>query len=147
MYARLAVPLLFIGPALFSLGLLVYWPLIYTCYLSLLNWNLVSRIGISWAQRTISSWRTNRTFWIAVKNTLLYLLVLLPVELIFPLALALLLQSIAARRLRELYQGLIFSPTVLSFAIASIVWVWMFNPMGGVLAAFSWRWGCSRSPG
>jgi len=131
------VPLLFIAPAAFLLAVFVYWPLIYTLYLSLLDWNLVS------PNREFVGWSNYRLlfhepiFWVAVKNTLIYLFVLLPVELCFPLALALLMQAVAAGRLRALYQGLIFSPTVLSFAIASMVWVWMFNPLGGVFSRFA----------
>lgn len=127
-------PLLFIGPAASLLLIFVYWPLIYTVYLSALDWNLVSPVRdfIGWANYRLLLYEP--IFWIATKNTLIYLLVLVPVELCFPLALALLLQSIAARRVRAVYEALIFSPTVLSFAIACIVWVWMFNPLGGVLS-------------
>ncbi len=127
-------PLLFIGPSAALLLLFVYWPLIYTLYLSALDWNLVNPV------RTFVGWANYRLllqepiFWVAAKNTLVYLLVLLPIELCFPLALALLLQSVAARRIRAMYEALIFTPTVLSFAIACIVWVWMFNPLGGGLS-------------
>lgn len=127
-------PLLFIGPAALLLLLFVYWPLFYTLYLSTLDWNLVSPVRpfVGWANYGLLFHEP--IFWLAAKNTLIYLLVLVPIELCFPLALALLLQSIAARRIRALYEALIFTPTVLSFAIASIVWVWMFNPLGGALS-------------
>jgi sn-glycerol 3-phosphate transport system permease protein len=132
--ASLIPPLIFLGPAALLLFVFVYWPLGYTVYLSLLDWNLVSpqREFVGWANYLLLL--REPTFWTAVKNTLIYLVVLLPTELFLPLAMALLLQSIAAKRIREVYQALIFSPTVLSFAIASIIWVWMFNPMGGVLS-------------
>jgi sn-glycerol 3-phosphate transport system permease protein len=127
------VPALFIGPAVALLFVFVYWPMLYTFYLSLLDWNLVSPVAdfVGWANYRLLLHEP--IFWIATRNTLIYLAVLLPIELCFPLALALLLQSIARRRLRTLYESLIFSPTVLSFGIASIVWVWMFNPLGGAL--------------
>jgi sn-glycerol 3-phosphate transport system permease protein len=126
-------PILFIGPAALLFVLFVYWPMCYTVYLSFLDWNLVSPVAdfVGWANYRQLLFEP--IFWVATKNTLLYLAVLLPVELCFPLALALLLQSLAHRRLRTLYESLIFSPTVLSFGIASIVWVWMFNPLGGAL--------------
>ena len=131
--AATLVPALFIGPAGALLFVFVYWPMLYTFYLSLLDWNLVSPVAdfVGWANYRLLLHEP--IFWIATRNTLIYLAVLLPIELCFPLALALLLQSIARHRLRTLYESLIFSPTVLSFGIASIVWVWMFNPLGGAL--------------
>jgi sn-glycerol 3-phosphate transport system permease protein len=128
------VPALFIGPAVVLLVVFVYWPMLYTFYLSFLDWNFVRPVAdfVGWANYRLLF--IDPTFWIATKNTLLYLVVLLPFELCFPLALALLLRSIASRRVRACYESLIFSPTVLSFGIASIVWVWMFNPLGGAFA-------------
>lgn len=127
-------PLLFIGPAASLLLVFVYWPLIYTVYLSVLDWNLISPVREFVGSANYRLLVFEPIFWIAVKNTLIYLVVLVPVELCFPLALALLLQSVAERRIRAVYQALIFSPTVLSFAIVCIVWVWMFNPLGGALS-------------
>jgi ABC-type sugar transport system permease subunit len=126
-------PFFFIAPAAVLFLIFVYWPLVYTLYLSTLDWNLVSPVRdfIGWANYRMLFGEP--IFWIAAKNTCIYLVVLLPLELCFPLALALLLHSIAHRRLRSIYESLLFSPTVLSFGIASIVWVWMFNPLGGAL--------------
>jgi sn-glycerol 3-phosphate transport system permease protein len=131
---RYLYPLFFLGPAGTLLLVFVYWPMLFTLYLSAHDWNLVSPVRdfVGWANYKMLL--QEPTFWIATKNTLLYLLVLLPLELFFPLSLALLLNSVQHRRLRSLYESLIFSPTVLSFAIASIVWVWMFNPLGGAFA-------------
>ena len=127
-------PVLFIGPVVALLGVFVYWPMLYTVYLSFLDWNFVRPVAdfVGWGNYRLLL--LDSIFWIATKNTLLYLVILLPFELCFPLALALLLEGIAARRIRTLYESLIFSPTVLSFGIASIVWVWMFNPLGGAFA-------------
>jgi len=116
------------------LGIFVYWPMLYTIYLSFLDWNFVRPVADFTGWGNYRQLFVNPIFWLATKNTLFYLVVLLPFELFFPLALALLLQRIAARRVRALYESLIFSPTVLSFGIASIVWVWMFNPIGGAIA-------------
>jgi multiple sugar transport system permease protein/sn-glycerol 3-phosphate transport system permease protein len=60
-------------------------------------------------------------------------LVLVPLLVFLPLGLAMLLWPIRRSRAQGAYRAVLFSPTVVSFAVAAVVWVWIFNPVAGVL--------------
>jgi len=126
-------PYLYIAPALLLLVVFKFWPMIFGLALSVLKWNFVSAtkefVGLS----NYLGMFARDTFLIALKNTLLYILALLPFYLVLPLALAVLLGSIRSPRMAAIYKAVIFAPAVLSFAITCMVWLWIFNPLYGVL--------------
>ncbi|MEL6763519.1 MAG: sugar ABC transporter permease, partial [Cyanobacteria bacterium J06607_6] len=88
---RSLTPYLFLAPALLVLGLTVFWPAMQALYLSFTSYGFdVTQpplwIGLANFQELLS----DRTFWTTVKNTLLYLIGVVPVLAILPLLLAIL---------------------------------------------------------
>jgi sn-glycerol 3-phosphate transport system permease protein len=126
-------PYFYLLPAALALALFVYWPLLETVGLSFYDWNLVSPtkrfVGLANYRELV----TSGNFWVSVLNTVLAILAMCIATIGAPLAVA-----VAALRvrgvLRLLYRAVIFSPTVVSMAIASLIWLWIFNPVQGLIA-------------
>jgi sn-glycerol 3-phosphate transport system permease protein len=128
-----AVPYLYLLPAMLALAVFVYWPLARTIQLSLLDWNLVSPSRRYVGLRNFASLASNPVFWISVANTMRAAAGLIVTTVLAPLALAVAVVGIRGP-LRFAYRAVIFSPAVVSMAVASVVWLWIYNPLNGILA-------------
>lgn len=128
-----AVPYLFVAPALVIVGVFIYWPLVYSVYLSFFDWNFVSPdklfVGFDNFTRLFQDPRFHRALW----GTLIYVLALVPAQVLLPLGLALLLWPIRKSRAQGFYRVTLFSPTVISFSVAALLWLWIFHPLQGIL--------------
>lgn len=129
---RLA-PYLFVLPVLAFVGVFIYWPLAYSVYLSMLDWNFVSPVRTFVGFENFVELAGDSGFRQALANTGLYLLILVPLQIVVPLGIALLLWPVRHSRAQGVYRAVLFSPTVVSFAVAAVVWLWIFEPVEGVL--------------
>jgi len=68
----------------------------------------------------------------ALRNTGLYLLGLLPLTVILPVAAAIMTHELQGRW-RNLYRALIFVPLIIAPIAAAAVWRWMLNPEFGIV--------------
>lgn len=127
------MPYLLVLPVLVLMAVFIYWPLLYSAYLSTLQWNLVSPERVFVGLDNFINLLGEEGFRRAVLNTVLYLLILVPLLVVAPLGLALLLWPVRGSHAQATYRVVLFTPTVVSFAIAAVVWLWIFNPIQGVL--------------
>ena len=122
--------LAFLLPSLFFLVLFIYWPLVQTFSLGFLSWNMVSPnkewVGIDNYTILLQSPEFGRAAW----NTLKYVLILLILNLVLPYFSAFAL-SYGIKRFQEFYRSLLFLPSMLSMAVASMIFFFFFNPLGG----------------
>jgi ABC-type sugar transport system permease subunit len=128
-----ATPYLFVAPVLIIVGVFIYWPLIYSTYLAFFDWNFVAPtkefVGFDNFVRLTQDSRFHRALW----GTLIYILALVPAQVFLPLGLAVLLWPIRRSRAQAVYRATLFSPTVISFSVAALLWLWIFNPLQGIL--------------
>ena len=75
----------------------------------------------------------DRAFQQAAWNTLVYVLVIVPVSAVLGLLLAVLFDT--RFPLRELFKALYFAPMVTSTVAAAVVWWWLYNPQFGLFNA------------
>jgi ABC-type sugar transport system permease subunit len=132
-YRALRSPWLFAGPALAAAICFVWLPMVSTLGLSFFDWSLL-RQEATW--RGLDHYRetlANPDFRLAFTNTALYLAVLLPLQVGVPLVLALALIRVKAKTVGRLYRTALFAPSVLSFPVAAVVWLWLANPVVGFL--------------
>ncbi len=124
---------LYILPAFAVLATFQLWPFLYTIYLSLHNWNLIRRaptfIGLANFERL---W-ADEYFWLALRNTTVYTLGVVPVSIVIGLLLALLLADLRGERSSALYRVLLFTPVITATSAAAIIWKWMYSPDSGAL--------------
>ena len=127
------LPYLFVAPVLVLMAVFIYWPLFYSSYLSFFDWNFVSPdklyVGFDNYTRLADDPRFHR----ALDATAVYILALVPIQVFLPLVLALLLWPIRRSRGQSTYRVMLFTPTVISFSVAALVWLWIFHPLQGLL--------------
>ncbi|MED4128645.1 sugar ABC transporter permease [Shouchella miscanthi] len=125
-----AKPFLFIAPALLPIFLFIFLPLGRSIYLSFLEWNMVSPTK-TWVGfgNYIELFR-NQEFLNAVLNTLLYMGMLLVLILLLPYIIAYGVTQVPLK-FQQFYRGALFVPHVLSLAVASVIFLWLYNPLIG----------------
>jgi multiple sugar transport system permease protein len=84
--------------------------------------------GTSWNFQLIFS---NPVFVTALHNSLLFVVLAVPVRMTAAFLLAMLLQQ--RRRGTTLYRACIFLPTVIPDVAYALIWLWIFNPLYGPL--------------
>ncbi|MEW5718764.1 MAG: sugar ABC transporter permease, partial [Chloroflexota bacterium] len=121
--------LLFILPNTFLLVMWVYYPFVYSFYLSLTSWNLLSaNINFVGLQNYINLLQ-NPAFHQVVFNTVVFTLGTVFVRLAISLGLAILLNQNLF--LRSLWRLIIFSPHITTSAAMALVWLSMYDPNYG----------------
>ena len=121
----LAISPWLIGFLLFTLG-----PMLLSLYVSFTDWDLLT----SPVWNDFENYRQmldDTRFLQAMKVTVLYTLVYVPLDMIGGLALALLVRA----RLRgiSIFRTIYYLPTVFSGVAFVVVWMWMLNPRGGLI--------------
>ncbi|MFT4028278.1 MAG: sugar ABC transporter permease [Protaetiibacter sp.] len=117
----------FVLPGLLLVLLFVVWPLIRGVQMSLYDWNLPApdRSEFIGLDNFITAFTGDPTFWVSVRNTFLYAIVTVPVQIAFGLFGAVLLNG----RLfgRTVFRALYYLPVVTSWLIVSLVFAFLFN--------------------
>ena len=127
-------PLPYLAPAMLLLGLFTYWPLVYTIFLSFFRWNLVSPdmrfVGID----NFTGLSQSPMFDAAMRNTAFYVLGSIPMKVLLPIPIAAFLWAMGGGR-SFAYKTILFLPTILSFVVVSLVWLYLLNPIVGLVQA------------
>ena len=122
---------LYVLPAVVLFGFFVAYPVINTIYLSFYDLDGISGyqtfIGVDNYREMLGG--LDPYFWLGVRNTVLWTVVTVPLQLLLGLALALVLDN--AVRGRTIYRAAFFMPAVLSVAVISFAWSWIYSPQDG----------------
>lgn len=122
-------PYLFLLPALLILGLTVFWPALQAFYLSFTRYEYDLTQPPQWVgwENFRRLW-TDTVFWQTLGNTVLYLVCVVPILAIAPLALAILVNQ----KLRGMYwfRAAYYTPVVISMVVAGIAWRWIYEGNG-----------------
>ncbi|MBD2259082.1 sugar ABC transporter permease [Pseudanabaena sp. FACHB-2040] len=126
---RACTPYLFLLPALAALGLTVFWPALRAFYLSFTSYGFDVTQAPEWVggQNLQRLWR-DRIFWQTIRNTLIYLVGVVPVLAIVPLLLAILVNR--AWRGIHWFRVAYYTPVVVSMVVAGIAWRWLYAENG-----------------
>lgn len=128
-------------PAFAFLGLFVFWPVVYSLYLSTMRWKLgyVRRDFVLFDNyiRLFAS----PEFWNSMSNTVVYTGAMAAASIALGLVLSLAL--VDAGRLRSLWQTVFFLPVAATMAAMAVVWRFIFDMHFGILNAFLLRLGAS----
>ncbi|MGV6874134.1 carbohydrate ABC transporter permease [Pseudochelatococcus sp. B33] len=131
------------GPAVLSVAVFLYGPLIASVVLSVLDWNLLSsEIGFV-GTRNYAAMLNSVDFRLSAWNTLLYCAILIPAQIVLPLLLAVMIHAVRHSPLQGLYRGSLFLPTIVAYSVAGVAWSWMLNPVNELFSYFGFpksRW-------
>jgi putative chitobiose transport system permease protein len=122
-------PYLFLLPALLTLGLTVFYPALQAFFLSFTRYEYdITQppvwIGLANFQRLLA----DPVFWKTLRNTITYLVGVVPILVIAPLGLAILVNQAlpGIRWFRAAY----YVPVVISMVVAGIAWRWLYAETG-----------------
>ncbi|PIG90711.1 sugar ABC transporter permease [Gloeocapsopsis sp. IPPAS B-1203] len=122
-------PYLFLLPALLILSLTVFWPALQAFYLSFTRYEYDLTQAPQWVgwENFQRLW-TDAVFWQTLGNTVLYLVCVVPVLAIAPLALAILVNQ----KLWGMhwFRAAYYTPVVISMVVAGIAWRWIYEGNG-----------------
>ncbi|MEM8542815.1 MAG: sugar ABC transporter permease [Cyanobacteria bacterium P01_H01_bin.119] len=126
---RWVTPYLFLAPALVVLGLTVFWPALHAFYLSFTTYGYDITQGPEWSgPDNFKTLVQDGVFWQTLKNTLLYLIGVVPILAIAPLLLAILVNQ--TLRGISWFRVAYYTPVVISMVVAGIAWRWLYAETG-----------------
>jgi multiple sugar transport system permease protein/sn-glycerol 3-phosphate transport system permease protein len=112
------------------LAVFTYWPLLHTIYFSFVQWNMNPDQPMRWVG--MANYRgifNSPLFDAAFRNTLIYIIASIPLKVLLPIPIAIFVWTLGTRG--QVYRALLFLPTLFSFTVVAVVFLWMLNPIGG----------------
>ncbi|OOG25875.1 ABC transporter permease [Enterococcus casseliflavus] len=142
----------FIGPHMVLFIIFVCIPTIYGIYASFTQWNLISDpvwVGFNNYKTLLfdSSSTFYTQFWNGLKNTFIFVLIMVPLQIIIPLMIAAALQHKKVK-LKGLFQAILYIPGLISVSAGSLIWSLIFHSRLGAINnvfGFDFSW-ASRQP-
>jgi ABC-type sugar transport systems, permease components len=116
----------FMAPALILVFTFVFMPILLGIPLTLTNYSAISDMKFIGFQNFIRAFH-DPEFWIAVKNSILFVLVVPPIQI-----LSILLAVLVNRKISGIsfFRVLFYIPVVTSMVAVSIMWSFLFDPSG-----------------
>ena len=120
----------FFLPAALLFLLFYYWPLLVNFGLSFFSWNMVSpNVNFVGLHNYIAILQSPEFYQVEV-NTILFVLFLLVFNFVLPYFYSYIMAHILQHG-KTVYRSLLFLPSLLSLAVAGILFLWIYNPMAG----------------
>ncbi len=119
------------GPSVFSFCAFALGPMLYSFYLSLCRYDVVSPPAFIGLRNYMYLLQQDPAFWPSIKVTLVYAAVHVPLALAMSLAVAMLLN--ADVKGQGMFRTFFYLPSILPSAASAAVFVGIFNPRYGLL--------------
>jgi ABC-type sugar transport system permease subunit len=123
-------PYIILSPYLLHLLLFVLFPIVFSVVLTFHKWNIISPmeyVGLDNIQRLFQ----DRLFWKSVLNTLKFLIIHIPLQIVIALALAYFLNEKIL--MRGFFRATFFLPVVISGVVVTMVWQQLYGLETGLL--------------
>lgn len=118
------LPYLFVLPYILHFLVFVAFPVFFSLFLTFHKWNIISPVEfVGWSNYTRMF--NDRMFWIAIINTLKFLAIHIPLQLIIALALAEFLNQ--KIRFKGFFRAAFFLPVIVSGVVVTILWQQLFG--------------------
>lgn len=126
--------LLFLSPTLVIFSTFILFPVFFSFYLSFQKWNMFSGeatyVGLDNYIRMFES----AEFWIVLKNTAIYTIGTIPLNMLLSLAIAYVLNKKLAGK--KFLRTAFFAPVIISPVAAAVIWRWLYDPNFGLVNYF-----------
>ena len=120
-------------PSVAVLAIFMFWPFLYTIYLSFFDWNMISPtkdfVGL---QNYIDVLKDPITYKVFL-NTAVYIFILLAINFTIPYIFAYVLDFVVDK-MDGFYKSAFFLPAFISLVVGSILFTWLLNPVSGPVA-------------
>lgn len=142
----------FIGPHLILYIIFVCIPTVYGIFASFTKWNLISDpvwTGLSNYKTLLfdTSSTFHVQFWNGLKNTLIFVIIMVPLQIIIPLLIAAALQQKRVK-FKGFFQAILYIPGLISVSAGSLIWSLIFHSRLGAINnifGFDFSW-ASKQP-
>lgn len=126
--------LLFLSPTLVIFTTFILFPVLFSFYLSFHSWNMFSTQSTFTGLENYSRMLSSDEFWMVLKNTLIYTLGTIPLNM----ALSLIIAYVLNKKLKgkKFLRTAFFAPVVISPVAAAVIWRWLYDPNFGLLNYF-----------
>jgi ABC-type sugar transport system permease subunit len=124
------LPYLLVSPYLIHFVLFVAFPVGFSILLTFHNWNIISPMeytGLNNYVRLVN----DKTFLKSMGNTIIFLLIHIPLQILFALLLAEILNQ--KIKLRGVFRGAFFLPVIVSGVVVTILWQQLYGYDTGLL--------------
>ena len=122
---------LYISPFLLGFLLFVLGPALYSAYISLTSYQILSPPTFVGSGNYNQALTKDPLFWKALGNTLYYACIAVPASLLGSLGCAMLLnQKILAR---AAFRTMFFLPSITPVVATALLWIWILNPDFGLI--------------
>jgi len=122
---------LFLSPTLVIFSAFILFPVFFSFYLSFQKWNMFSGdatfVGLDNYARMFQS----AEFWQVLKNTAIYSIGTIPINMALSLWVAYLLNKKLAGK--KFLRTAFFAPVIISPVAAALIWRWMYDPNFGLV--------------
>lgn len=121
----------YIAPWLVGFVCLTLFPMCYSLYLSFTD-SAIGDAGVFTGVRNyMEVFGQDAKFWMSAKNTILYVIVFVPVSMIFGIAIAMVLnQNLKGR---GIFRVAFYIPSICAGVAVTLLWGWIFSPDYGLL--------------
>ena len=134
----------FILPNLLGFFIFTFVPIVFSLLLRFCEWNSGGEIKFIGLDNFIRMFSKDNSFWIALKNTIYYTVVTVPVTLGLALFLAILMNK--PLKGRVFFRSVLFFPYVASLVAIAVVWMALFNPDRGPVNSILMAIGIENPP-
>ncbi len=124
------VPYLMVSPYLIHLILFIAFPVIFSLVLTVHKWNIISPMEYVGFDNFVRLFQ-DHLFWKSLINTLIFLLVHIPLQIIVALALAYFLNEKIF--MRGFFRAVFFLPVVISGVVVAMLWQQIYAYDSGLL--------------
>ncbi len=124
------IPYLLVSPYVLFFSVFVAFPVLFSFFLTFHKWNIISPMefsGLDNYERMIN----DRLFWKSLRNTLWFLIIHIPLQIIFALGLAVFLNG--KIKFKGLFRSVFFLPVIVSGVVVTIMWQQLYGFNSGVI--------------
>jgi multiple sugar transport system permease protein len=122
---------LFISPWIIGFVLFTAGPILASFVLSFFRWSLIRPPRLIWFDNYIVMFTKDPLFWQSLRVTVIYVVTAVPLQLIFALFLAILLNQKV--RLIPLYRTMFYLPSQVSAVAVAVIFLWIYHPELGLI--------------
>jgi multiple sugar transport system permease protein len=133
----------YVLPALAFVLIFTAWPFLQMVWISLNEWTLITPPSFVGFDNYLTAFQDSQ-FWVSLRFTLKYTILITPILMIGGYLLALLVSPNSG--LSRLTRTVAFTPVVIGLGASSLLWYWLFSPNYGLVNKFLMDIGLIDSP-
>lgn len=125
---------LYVVPSLVIMMLIAFTPIVMSAYLSFTSYDVFTSLKWIGLDNYVVMLR-DENFWSALRNTAIFTVIAVPLQVMIPMLLADFLANHTGRKFSQIARSVLFIPVVASMVLVGTVWQYMLSPDGGF---FNW---------